>query len=324
MTVEVAYRVNTQQAIHKDLLPLGQNEQRNEKILILVCAYNEEDSLPNLLEVLEGKDVLIVNDGSTDRTHTIATHYGATVLSHEERLGKAASLADGISYALQNSYDIVIEIGADAIPKPEAIPLLLQALERPTVGGASCKQVPVGIPNVAYHLDELIWAILAEGKKLQMDATGSSHLGAVMFAFKPDLVDSVEGSINDDERVGLSIKIRGFLTPFVEDSVVYFDSSSCLGHILQRRRRMYFGHLKYKESTAPSMQPSTAVLAFTNALRKKPHRMMWALPALFLDACSRMLAWHDTRRPEVSRNYTRWVTTYAKNNPMVIRNRSRS
>ena len=122
---------------------------------------------------------------------------------HEERLGKAASLADGISYALQNSYDYVIEIGADAIPQTDSIEKILERLDNDAVGAVSCKQIPVGRGSVTSRMDELIWGILAEGKKHQMRAYGTSHLGAVMFGFKPELVDSVEGSVNDDEEVGI-------------------------------------------------------------------------------------------------------------------------
>ena len=59
-----------------------------------------------LLQTLKGREVLVVDDGSLDKTREIAANYGATVLAHETRSGKAAALADGISYALQNSYDL--------------------------------------------------------------------------------------------------------------------------------------------------------------------------------------------------------------------------
>jgi glycosyltransferase involved in cell wall biosynthesis len=138
--------------------------QKSKKCLIVICAYNEEKSLPSLLQALKGKDVLIVDDGSSDNTRSIAVSSGASILNHEIRLGKAAALADAISYALQNLYEWIIEVGADAIPGSDAIAKIESALENESVGAVSGKQVPIGQSAVAYRVDELMWAILAQDK----------------------------------------------------------------------------------------------------------------------------------------------------------------
>jgi glycosyltransferase involved in cell wall biosynthesis len=290
-----------------------------KRCLIVVCAYNEEKSLPCLLQSLKGREVLVVDDGSLDKTREIAAEYRSIVLAHDTRCGKAAALADGISYALQNSYDIVVEIGADAIPRPGTLQKILTLLNSNDVGGVSCRQVPIGRPNLAYYIDELIWSILAKGKKIQMERYGSSHLGAVMFGFKPALVDSVEGSVNDDEQVGISIQEKGYSIYFAEDAVVSFDASSCIGHLFERRKRMYYGHMKFSESTAPSMQVSTSMLALCRAVIERPKRAFWILPTMVLDFSARLMAWRDAKNPKSQRNYSRWVTTYAKDNSLVIR-----
>ncbi len=294
------------------------------KTLILICAFNEEESLSVLLDRLGNEyDILVIDDGSADRTRIVASNFGANVLVHEERLGKAAALADGISYALQNSYEVILEIDADSVPKRGAIQRVLNRLSQSNVGAVSCRQIPIGDSNLAYHIDELIWAILTEGKRLQMKKYGSCHMGSVLVAFKAKLVDSVEGSVNDDEQVGISIEKKGYKIVFEDGAGVYFDASSCLGHILERRRRMYFGHMKFAKSTAPSMQISVSLLAIKNAISEDKRRAIWLLPTLVLDFFARQLAWRDVRRPEKSKKYSRWVTTYAKDDSLVIRNSSR-
>ncbi len=239
--------------VHNERLKLIDNSKSQRKLessncLVVICAYNEESTLPFLLSAVRGKDVLLIDDGSKDKTREIAANFGATVIVHDKRLGKAVSLADGISYALQNSYDVILEIDADSIPKPGTIQRVLSKLSQRDVGAVSCRQIPIGGNNLAYHIDELIWAILTEGKRLQMKKYGSCHIGAVLVAFKAELVDSVEGSVNDDEQVGISIGKKGYHVVFEENAAVYFDASSCLGHILERRRRMYFGHMKFAKS----------------------------------------------------------------------------
>jgi glycosyltransferase involved in cell wall biosynthesis len=291
-----------------------------DKVLVIICAYNEERSLAYAIQSLKEMDILVIDDGSTDRTREVAIVNGATVISHEKRMGKAASLADGISYALQNQYQVVVEIGADAVPEDGSLEKILDHFGHPDVGGVSCKQIPLGIQNVAYYIDELIWAILAEGKNLQMRLRGSSHLGAVFFAFRPELVDSVTGSVNDDEKVGISIRDQGYRIIFDDKAIVYFDASTSIGHIFQRRKRMYYGHMKFDESAAPSMQLSTSLFALASSITKKRNRLLWLLPTLVIDSCARLIAWKDIRKPKSPEIYSRWVTTYAKNNNLVIRN----
>jgi cellulose synthase/poly-beta-1,6-N-acetylglucosamine synthase-like glycosyltransferase len=295
---------------------------KSDKILVIICAYNEAFSLSRTIESLKGTDILVIDDGSTDKTKEIANSLATAVISHENRLGKAASLADGISYALQNSYDIVVEIGADAIPEEGSLQKILNHFNRPDIGGVSCKQIPVGPSSAAYYIDELIWAVLAEGKRLQMASKGSSHLGAVFFAFRPELVDSVVGSVNDDEKVGISIRNGGYKVIFEDNAIVYFDASSCIGHIFQRRKRMYYGHMRFNESAAPSMQVRTSAVGLALAVMKSWKRSIWVLPALALDFFARLMAWKDIRNPQCSDRYSHWVTTYAKNNNLVIRNRT--
>jgi glycosyltransferase involved in cell wall biosynthesis len=291
-----------------------------KRVLIVICAHNEIASLPYLLRQLGQNEVLVVDDGSTDGTGPAAEVAGAQVLRHAQRLGKSASLAHAIAFALANDYDTIVEIGADAIPTEGAVEYLLRLLEPGDVGGVSLVQIPVGPPNMAYYVDELIWSVLANGKRLQMAKYHNSHIGGVMFAFKPGCVSSVDGSVNDDERVGECIRMRGFLTIFGDASQVYFDASSSAAHILQRRRRMYFGHMMSKKSTAPSMDVAVAACAFFKSLMAKPSRLAWAIPAVALEVIARLAAWRDTRRPAAKEEYTRWVTTYAKNNSLLIRN----
>jgi glycosyltransferase involved in cell wall biosynthesis len=283
------------------------------QVLVVICAYNEAKALPSLLETLGRTDVLVVDDGSSDGTGRLAAKEGAIVLSHWQRMGKAASLQDAIDYALDNGYGIVVEMGADSFPEKGSIERLINSLAPSEVGGASVRQIPVGRPNVSYFIDELIWSVLSHGKRLQMTRHGTSHLGGVMYAFKPECVSSVEGSVNDDEHLSVCIKKKGYKAAFVPDAIVYFDASSSIGHILQRRRRMYFGHMVYPDSTAPSMEIAIAASALVRSVAEKPTRLPWILPAVCLDFISRLSAWRDARSPKKHGEYAMWVTTFEKN-----------
>ncbi len=292
---------------------ISRRRSSRSQVLIVICAYNEARALPDLLETLGRTDVLVVDDGSSDETGRLAERQGAIVLKHGKRMGKAASLQDAIDYALDNGYGVVLEMGADAVPDEGAVESLIRALDSSAVGGASVRQIPLGPEGVSYHIDELIWSVLAHGKTLQMASHGTSHLGGVMYAFKPECVSSVEGSVNDDEHLSVCIRRKGYRAVFVADSLVYFDASSSIGHILERRKRMYFGHLVYPESTAPSMEIRIAAPALLRSLTERPSRLPWMLPALLLDFVSRLGAWRDNRNPKKRGEYAMWVTTFEKN-----------
>ena len=57
--------------------------------------------------------VVVVDDGSTDRTAAVATAAGATVVSHAQNRGKGAALRTGLSWAAEHGYEAMITLDAD-------------------------------------------------------------------------------------------------------------------------------------------------------------------------------------------------------------------
>ena len=72
--------------------------------------------------------VLVVNDGSTDRTAEIAKSHGAIVVSHITNRGVGASLQTGISRALESGCDILVNIDADNQFNPADIEKLINPI----------------------------------------------------------------------------------------------------------------------------------------------------------------------------------------------------
>ena len=101
----------------------------NERIAAVIPALNAERSLG---EVIRGarrelEFVIVVDDGSTDRTSLIARANGATVLRHEVNRGKGQALKTAFAYALRNGFDGVVTLDADGQHLPSEIPKLLNA-----------------------------------------------------------------------------------------------------------------------------------------------------------------------------------------------------
>jgi glycosyltransferase involved in cell wall biosynthesis len=85
--------------------------------LVFIPAWNEADNLTAVLQELRKEipaaDVLVVDDGSTDRAADVAREHGAEVLSFEENRGLRAAIAAGYGYAAQHGYAYCGRVDAD-------------------------------------------------------------------------------------------------------------------------------------------------------------------------------------------------------------------
>ena len=85
--------------------------------LVFIPAWNEAESLPAVLEELRAElpdaDVLVVDDGSTDRTAEVARGLGAEVLSFGENRGLRAGIAAGWAWAAEHGYAFGGRVDAD-------------------------------------------------------------------------------------------------------------------------------------------------------------------------------------------------------------------
>ncbi len=68
------------------------------------------------------ENIIVVDDGSSDSTASVAASFGARVLAHPMNRGKGAALQTGFDFVLQTSLDAVITIDADLQHPPDFIP----------------------------------------------------------------------------------------------------------------------------------------------------------------------------------------------------------
>lgn len=108
------------------------------KLFVQIPCLNEEATLPLVIasipRAIEGVDelhILVIDDGSTDRTVEVARELGVThFVRHSGNRGLARTFADGVNYALKHGADIVVNTDGDNQYPQEQIPALIAPIAR--------------------------------------------------------------------------------------------------------------------------------------------------------------------------------------------------
>lgn len=103
------------------------------KVLVVIPAYNEEESILQVVKSLEnantGCDYVVINDCSRDNTEKILDENNINHIDLPVNLGLTGAVQTGYKYAFYNDYDAAIQFDGDGQHLPEYIPLLVKEIE---------------------------------------------------------------------------------------------------------------------------------------------------------------------------------------------------
>ncbi len=110
----------------------NKTEKRPYKPLILLPAYNEGLYLDKVIRGIQkeapGFPILVVDDGSQDTTVKTAKKLGAKVISLPFNCGYGVAIQTGFRYAMNNDYNLVVQMDADGQHDPKSIKFLLKEI----------------------------------------------------------------------------------------------------------------------------------------------------------------------------------------------------
>lgn len=101
------------------------------RIIAVIPAYNEEKTIAEVLANTRSfvDEIIVVNDGSNDRTAEIARAHSVRVVSHVINRGLGASIGTGFEMAKMLKADVVVTLDADGQHDPSEISILIKAIK---------------------------------------------------------------------------------------------------------------------------------------------------------------------------------------------------
>jgi len=181
----------------------------NDRVIVIMPAFNEQEALPSTLAGLLATplplDVVVIDDGSSDRTAAIAAENGAICLSLPFNLGIGGALRTGFRYAVENGYQRGIQFDADGQHDASQIANLLAPLEEGAdmvIGSrfAGAGEYQVGRSR-GFAMNILRWAIRRlAGQRFSDTSSGFRSFGPEVLAlfaneYPIEYMDSVEALV---------------------------------------------------------------------------------------------------------------------------------
>jgi len=224
------------------------------KVSIVVCAYNAESTMDACLESLQSLrypayEVVVVDDGSNDRTGAIADQYDAVHVVHQENKGLSAARNVGIAHSRG---DIVAFTDSDCVADPDWLYYLVATFISsglPAVGG----------PNLPPPEDSFVASCVASSPggplHVLLNDEEAEHIPGCNMAFRREVLEEISGfdpiyrAAGDDVDLCWRLQERGHRIGFSPAAMVWhFRRNTVQAYIGQQRgygkaeALLYFRH----------------------------------------------------------------------------------
>ena len=204
-----------------------------KKLLIVIPAFNEESEIGKVINKIPPNipgiskiELLVINDGSTDRTPDIARSMGIKVIDNYKNMGVGFSFGKGLDYAVDNGFDMMVNIDGDGQFDPADIskllkPILDESAEFVTASRFIDRKPILNMP-IAKLLGNRLMSLLISrlvGKKYQ-----DVSCGFRAYSKKALLSLNLQGRFTYTQETFIDLSFKGLNIKEVPISVKYFPS----------------------------------------------------------------------------------------------------
>lgn len=264
-------------------------------ISVGIMAFNEEKNIGRLLKTLLSqelkkvkiKEIVVVSDGSTDKTDGIVRRFMKKskiikLIKGNRRKGKALAINRFIKTAKP---EILVLESADTFPGKDSIEKLCLPLLNENVGICASRPVPINKKNsfMGFTIN-LLWFL---HHKISLKSPKFGEL----IAFK-NIMEVIPNTAVDEEYIAMLIQKKGFLEKYVPEAIVFNKGPITTKDFLKQRRRIYCGHLELKRKSgyvAPTISNLNILKNLIVNLDVKPKHLIWTIGAVMLEAYARIL-----------------------------------
>jgi len=202
------------------------------KLVVLIPAYNEEENIEKVVRSIPRKiigvndiKILVVNDGSTDKTMDMAMNGGAyRVVSHKRNSGVGAAFMTGIRNAITMNADILVAVDADSqFDSNQISELILPIINNQAdvvIGSRFQGEKPKNIPRIKYIGNKIFTKIVSSVVQQKFTDT---QTGFRAYSREALLNVSVVNDFTYTQEVLIDLKFKGMQITEVPVSVKYDD-----------------------------------------------------------------------------------------------------
>ncbi len=258
-------------------------------VTFIIPAYNEEaviaEKIENVLSLKHGTEpyeVIVIADGSTDRTVDIVAGYaerGVRLLYQPERQGKIAAMNRAAPYARG---DILVFSDANALMEPDSVENLLPNFADPQVACVSGEKRIRPAAGVQAEGESAYWRYEAFMKRA--DSLVTTAIGAVgeFFAIRRELYRSLEtDNLIEDFVLAMRLVMEGWRVVYEPGAVTWEEASPSLRGEWRRRARMAAGGFQAIGRLRGLLSPRYGLVSFQYVSHKV---LRWLSPFFMLAA----------------------------------------
>ncbi|WP_286237446.1 glycosyltransferase [Neptuniibacter halophilus] len=233
--------------------------QSTPSVTVLIPAWNEEVGIIRTIESVlathyPGLEVIVINDGSTDNTHSLITDFLAgQPASGEARVrylplengGKANALNQALPLA---SGEIIITIDADSLMHPKAIENLVRPFADPEVAAAA-GNVAIGNRYAGLGLIQQLEYLCGFFMKRADSVFNAVYIiGGAAAAYRTDILRQEGGFdhsiITEDIELSTRLLARGYKCRYAPNAIIYTEGPSDLKGLCNQRLRWKYGRFQ--------------------------------------------------------------------------------